>query len=277
MREQEINRKNQIRIDDLSDAELNKFIGEYYYILHSIFPSSGCEQLKDTFREVLKDWAKQNSIKKDVLSKFYATQHADYKNTSILIVQYGILKKAASFIKVFGEMGKYLSGMFGKRYTDSEKRIIMLLLQGFTTQQISEKENVQIDIVDALQYKFGNWLGKICQRNERFGNMRSQFERWLEEQLPNEFPKICFVFGDGITIRFELDCHIPTLKLAFEINGVTHFEPIYGSERFKRTKQIDKLKRELCMKEGIQLFSIDVRDVKGSWNKNLTAHNYAFN
>lgn len=51
----------------------------------------------------------------------------------------------------------------------------------------------------------------------------------------------------------ELDFYIPSLKLAIELNGITHYKPIYGKEKFERQVRNDKIKRDLCLNMGITL------------------------
>jgi hypothetical protein len=60
--------------------------------------------------------------------------------------------------------------------------------------------------------------------------------------------------------NLELDLYNKDLKLAFEICGEQHYEfikMIHGTyEQFERQQQHDKLKRELCVKNGITLIEI---------------------
>jgi len=60
---------------------------------------------------------------------------------------------------------------------------------------------------------------------------------------------------------YELDLYLPELRIGIEINGPTHYRPIYGAARFERSQIVDALKKDLCAERGITLFSINV-DVK---------------
>ena len=60
---------------------------------------------------------------------------------------------------------------------------------------------------------------------------------------------------------YELDLYLPELRIGIEINGPTHYRPIYGAARLERSRAVDALKKELCAERGITLFSINV-DVK---------------
>ena len=72
--------------------------------------------------------------------------------------------------------------------------------------------------------------------------------------------KICFNQTD--TIDSELDIYIPSLKLAFELNGIFHYEPIYGEEKFGRVKLNDECKFQKCLGKGIELCIIDTTTQK---------------
>lgn len=58
----------------------------------------------------------------------------------------------------------------------------------------------------------------------------------------------------------ELDFYIPDLHLAIELNGPTHYKPIYGQAKFLRQQRNDELKRRLCKKLGITLIEIPLEE-----------------
>ena len=92
---------------------------------------------------------------------------------------------------------------------------------------------------------------------------RSKFEKWVEEQLTILHPNLVIRYNDRETLNgLELDVYIPSLKLAFEFNGIYHYEPIYGRERFDKIKINDGVKFQDCIKKNISLCVIDISKIK---------------
>jgi hypothetical protein len=76
------------------------------------------------------------------------------------------------------------------------------------------------------------------------------------------YPNLEFHFNRKDAINSELDIYIPTLKLAFELNGIFHYEPIYGSEKLDQIKNNDSRKYQACIEKNIELCIIDSSGLK---------------
>jgi frataxin-like iron-binding protein CyaY len=94
-------------------------------------------------------------------------------------------------------------------------------------------------------------------KNKKFGCRRSKLEVWLEQQLLELYPTLEIHFNRKDTINSELDIYIPSLKLAFELNGIFHYEPIYGKEKLNEIQNNDNRKFQACLENGIELCIID--------------------
>ena len=99
--------------------------------------------------------------------------------------------------------------------------------------------------------------GTYNNKNKKYGTRRSKLERWLEDQLQSIYPNLEFHFNRKDAIGSELDIYIPSLKLAFELNGIFHYEPIFGDDKLEKTQQNDSNKFQQCHKNGISLCIID--------------------
>lgn len=89
------------------------------------------------------------------------------------------------------------------------------------------------------------------------GTRRSKLEIWLESQLTTHYPILQFDFNKKNTINSELDIYIPSLKLAFELNGIFHYEPIYGGNKLNQIKNNDNRKFQACLEHNIELCIVD--------------------
>lgn len=86
---------------------------------------------------------------------------------------------------------------------------------------------------------------------------------FLKEMFPNYriYKRNRKIIKSPITgFYLELDFYIPKLKLAIELNGITHYKPIYGKEKFERQQRNDEIKRGLCKEKGITLIEIPLED-----------------
>jgi len=100
---------------------------------------------------------------------------------------------------------------------------------------------------------------KYKNKNKNTGSIRSKLEVFIEKKIKEEFANLPYHPNDRkILGGLELDFYFPTLKLAVEFNGITHYEPIYGLDRLERSVDSDKRKMILCHEKGIELAVIDI-------------------
>jgi len=99
-------------------------------------------------------------------------------------------------------------------------------------------------------------------KNKTHGTRRSKFEIWMEEQLTLLYPDIEIHFNRKDAIKSELDIYIPSLNLAVELNGIFHYEPIFGEDKLQQIQNNDQRKFQACIEEGIELALIDVSQLK---------------
>lgn len=103
---------------------------------------------------------------------------------------------------------------------------------------------------------------KYTNSNKKHGNRRSKLESYLENQLNKLFPNLQILYNNKEVIKSELDIYIPSLKLAFELNGIFHYEPIYGSDKLESIQNNDNRKFQACLEQGIELCIIDTSSQK---------------
>lgn len=98
--------------------------------------------------------------------------------------------------------------------------------------------------------------------HKKTGIRRSKLEIYLEETLPVIFPNLKIEFNSKTAIHSELDIYIPNLRLAFELNGIYHYEPIHGKDKLTQIQKNDKNKFQACIQAEISLCIIDTTSQK---------------
>ena len=94
------------------------------------------------------------------------------------------------------------------------------------------------------------------------GTRISKLELWLQSKLSELYPNLSILYNDKTTINSELDIYIPSLNLAFELNGIFHYEPIYGPEKLNQIQNNDNRKFQACLEKSIELCIIDTSKQK---------------
>jgi hypothetical protein len=104
--------------------------------------------------------------------------------------------------------------------------------------------------------------GTYNNTHKTHGTRRSKLEVWLEQQLIALYPSLEFHFNRKDAINAELDIYVPSLKLAFELNGLFHYEPIFGATKLAQIQTNDERKYQACIERDIELCLIDVSALK---------------
>lgn len=99
-------------------------------------------------------------------------------------------------------------------------------------------------------------------KNKTTGTRRSKLESYLEGKLFSLYPNLSIDFNKKDAINSELDIYIPSLKLAFELNGIYHYEPIHGSDKLNQIQNNDHRKFQACAEQDISLCIIDTSKQK---------------
>lgn len=94
------------------------------------------------------------------------------------------------------------------------------------------------------------------------GNRRSKLEAWLETQLQTIYPELVIEYCNKAAINGELDIYIPSLQLAFELNGIYHYEPIHGQSKLDQVQSNDHRKFQACIEHSIELVIMDTSQLK---------------
>lgn len=86
---------------------------------------------------------------------------------------------------------------------------------------------------------------------------RSKSETLLFNLLKEEFNYLNVIPNDKELLDgYEVDIAIPSIKLAIEWNGIVHFKPIYGCNKFTSIQKRDFEKQQKAIEKNINLIVI---------------------
>jgi len=82
----------------------------------------------------------------------------------------------------------------------------------------------------------------------------NEMHELIKENILNKYDNISCVRNNRTILKpLELDFWFPEIKFAIEVNGRTHYRPIFGSKKLKDSQSKDRLKRKKCKTKGIKL------------------------
>lgn len=91
-------------------------------------------------------------------------------------------------------------------------------------------------------------------------NKRSKLEKYLERRLKALYPTLLISFNNRKVLGGpEIDIYVPSLGIAIELNGIHHYEPIYGHEKLAQIQSQDKRKESLSEALSLRFIALDVR------------------
>src|SRR5687768_6425576 len=117
-------------------------------------------------------------------------------------------------------------------------------LRALRCSKVIRKTPAQIRQTKANVFCTKSCAARYNNRNKHTGTRRSKLENYIERELKLKLPFLNFLCNTRKPMGLELDFYFPALKLALELNGILHFQPIYGLEKLKRTQKIDKDKMQ---------------------------------
>lgn len=144
--------------------------------------------------------------------------------------------------------------------------------RGKVTISCKECNKVVVKRVSAMSKN--NFCSQSCSarynnKNKKVGSRRSKLEIYIENQLSKIYPQLSIQYNNKKIIGSELDIYLPALRLAFELNGIYHYEPIHGIDKLQSIQTNDINKFQKCQELGISLCIINCSSMKHF--KKLTA------
>jgi very-short-patch-repair endonuclease len=85
----------------------------------------------------------------------------------------------------------------------------------------------------------------------------SKLEKYLLNKLISDGYKVDFHKEQSLlNTKLQIDLFLPTLNIAIEVDGLSHFEPVWGSDALKRNQGYDNKKTGLILGKGLVLIRV---------------------
>lgn len=102
-----------------------------------------------------------------------------------------------------------------------------------------------------------NILQKANEAVRQASKVGSKLERYLLERLLKYGYKVDFHKEQMlVTTKLQIDLFLPTMNTAIEVDGPSHFEPVWGDESLKRNIKYDNKKTGLILGKGLVLIRV---------------------
>jgi len=93
------------------------------------------------------------------------------------------------------------------------------------------------------------------------GKTGSKLEKFILKQLLSSGYSVEFHKEQSIlNTKLQIDLFVPKINTAIEVDGPSHFEPVWGDDTLKRNKKYDNKKTGLIIGKG--LFLIRIKQMK---------------
>lgn len=107
---------------------------------------------------------------------------------------------------------------------------------------------------DAAKVEILRLANEAARRSSKTG---SKLEKFLLNKLLQDGYKIDFHKEQMLSnTKLQIDLFLPTMNLAIEVDGPSHFSPIWGEEALQRNKKYDEKKNGLLAGKGLSLIRI---------------------
>lgn len=150
--------------------------------------------------------------------------------------------------------------MEGKVRTEEEKLAISMSLQSYWDELPEDEAEERRK--NAAKVAMANWealdeeqkketINKLHKGNKKAANRGSKNENAVAEMLKERGYKVyqrTTEFTPECT--YEIDIALPSLSIAIEIDGPTHWSPVYGEENLERVQAKDERKDQMLMSCG---------------------------
>lgn len=221
------------KYDNLSDNEKSKFLTEYYVDQKLSFADIA-EKLQTYPNKVRRDAKK---LKIDIRNKSDAQKNA-LKSGKHKHPTKGTIRDESTKIKI------------GMSVLDS-----WASLSESELNQRKQKSKEQWDSMSAEQRANIQQSANMAVRNA--SKTGSKLEKFLFQELLSDGYRVEFHKVQMLSnTKLHIDLFLPTMNIAIEVDGPSHFVPVWGDDALNKNKTYDNKKNGLLIGKGIKLIRV---------------------
>jgi very-short-patch-repair endonuclease len=215
-----------------------------------------------------------DSAKKDILNKYYVLEKLSFQDIALKYNTYAnqIRRDAKKFEipirdKSQAQKNALSSGKHKHPTKGSERSIETKEKIGMGV--MDSWNNLSKDELDQRKEKSrANWNNLSTEEKANIVKSANTAAR-LSSKTGSKLEKFLLekLLADGYVVEFhkeqmlsntklQVDLFLPTMNLAIEVDGPSHFSPIWGEETFKKNQKYDEKKNGLLIGKGLGLIRI---------------------
>lgn len=160
------------------------------------------------------------------------------------------------------QTGKHKHPTKGKTRSDSEKASIGLGVlkswDSLTEQELQNRKNKSKQLWEQLDEDAKQQIIRLANQAVRTSSkLGSKLEKFLLEKLLKDGFRVDFHKEQTLSnTKLQIDLFLPTINVAIEVDGPSHFLPVWGEDALAKNISYDNKKEGLILGKGLVLIRI---------------------
>jgi len=148
-----------------------------------------------------------------------------------------------------------------KRSEETKNKIgksVLISWENLSEEEISQRKLKNLEtwnkMSDDQKEKMKQAANQAIRETSRVGSKLEKFllQKFIASNVDVQFHKEQFL----VNTKLQIDLFLPSINTAIEVDGPSHFSPVWGEEAFKKAQQYDKKKQGLILGKGLALIRI---------------------
>jgi len=147
------------------------------------------------------------------------------------------------------------------RSEETKNKIGQSVLQSWdnmTPDQIKKRKAKNLEawnrLTDDQKQQMSQAANNAIRATSKVGSKLEKFllTKFIAKNVDVQFHKEQFL----VNTKLQIDLFLPSINTAIEVDGPSHFSPVWGEEAFRKAQQYDKKKQGLILGKGLALIRI---------------------